>query len=73
MIVSEHADLDMAINSIIFGAVGTCGQRCTSTRRIIVHEKVYDEVKRRLLLVYNQIDKKIGNPLDSNTLVGPVD
>jgi aldehyde dehydrogenase (NAD+) len=72
VIVSEHADLEMAIRSIVFGAVGTCGQRCTSTRRIIVNEKVYDEVKNRLLLTYQQIDSKIGSPLDSNTLVGPL-
>ena len=72
VIVSEYADLDMAINSIVFGAVGTCAQRCTSTRRIIVNEKVYEEVKRRLLNVYKQIDKKIGSPLDPNTLVGPL-
>jgi len=72
VIVSEHADLEMAIRSIVFGAVGTCGQRCTSTRRIIVNEKVYDEVKSRLLQTYQQIDSKIGSPLDSNTLVGPL-
>jgi aldehyde dehydrogenase (NAD+) len=62
----------MAIRSIIFGAVGTCGQRCTSTRRIIVQEKVYDEVKNRLLDAYKQINTKIGSPLDANTLVGPL-
>jgi aldehyde dehydrogenase (NAD+) len=72
VIVSENADLDMAITSILFGAVGTCGQRCTSTRRIIVHEKVYEEVKRRLMLAYKQFGKKIGNPLDSHILVGPL-
>jgi aldehyde dehydrogenase (NAD+) len=72
VIVSEHADIDMAVNSIVFGSVGTCAQRCTSTRRIIVNEKIYEDVKRRLLHVYMQIDKKIGNPLDSNTLVGPL-
>ena len=72
VIVSEHADLDMAIRSIIFGAVGTCGQRCTSTRRVIVQEKVYDEVKNRLLAAYKQINTKIGSPLDANTLVGPL-
>jgi aldehyde dehydrogenase (NAD+) len=72
VIVSEHADIEMAIRSTVFGAVGTCGQRCTSTRRIIVHEKVYDEVKNRLLQTYKQIDSKIGSPLDANTLVGPL-
>ncbi len=72
VIVSDSADLDMAIPSIVFGAVGTAGQRCTSTRRVIVHEKVYDEVKKRLLNAYEQIVDKIGNPLDKKTLVGPL-
>ncbi len=72
VIVSESADLDMAIPSIVFGAVGTAGQRCTSTRRVIVHHKIYDEVKTRLLAAYQQINDKIGNPLDQNTLVGPL-
>ncbi|MFK5856671.1 MAG: aldehyde dehydrogenase family protein [Bacteroidota bacterium] len=72
VIVSDSADLDMAIPSIVFGAVGTAGQRCTSTRRIIVHHKVYDEVKTRLVNAYKQINNKIGNPLEKNTLVGPL-
>ncbi len=72
VIVSDSADLDMAIPSIVFGAVGTAGQRCTSTRRVIVHEKVYDEVKERLIHAYKQIVCKIGNPLNANTLVGPL-
>ena len=54
----------------VFCAVGTCGQRCTSTRRLIVHKKVYDKVKNSLVKAYNQI--KIGNPLDSNIHVGPL-
>jgi aldehyde dehydrogenase (NAD+) len=62
----------MAIPSIVFGAVGTAGQRCTSTRRIIVHEKIYDRVKDSLIDAYKQVVCKIGNPLDSNTLVGPL-
>ena len=56
----------------MFGAVGTCGQRCTSTRRIIVHKKVYNEVKYNLINAYEQIREKIGNPLDEKTLVGPL-
>ena len=72
VIVSNSADLEMAIPSIIFGAVGTAGQRCTSTRRVIIHEKIYSEVKERLIHAYKQIDNKIGNPLDKNTLVGPL-
>jgi aldehyde dehydrogenase (NAD+) len=72
VIVADSADLDMAIPSIVFGAVGTAGQRCTSTRRIIVHEKIYDRVKDSLIDAYKQVVCKIGNPLDSNTLVGPL-
>ncbi|MDA3781118.1 MAG: aldehyde dehydrogenase family protein [Bacteroidales bacterium] len=72
VIVSESADLDMAIPSIVFGSVGTAGQRCTSTRRIIVHEKNYDEIKNRLINAYKQIVNKIGNPLNKETLVGPL-
>lgn len=72
IIVAPSADLDMAIPGIVFGSVGTAGQRCTSTRRLIIHEDIYDEVKNRLLNAYVQVGKKIGNPLDPNTLVGPV-
>jgi len=72
VIVSRYADLNMAIASTVFGAVGTCGQRCTSTRRIIVHKKVYNEVKYNLINAYEQIREKIGNPLDEKTLVGPL-
>jgi len=72
VIVSQYADLNMAISSTVFGAVGTCGQRCTSTRRIIVHKKVYNEVKYNLINAYEQIKEKIGNPLHENTLVGPL-
>jgi aldehyde dehydrogenase (NAD+) len=72
VIVSDSADLNMAIASTVFGAVGTCGQRCTSTRRIIVHKKVYNEVKYNLISAYEQIKEKIGNPLDETTLVGPL-
>jgi len=72
VIISESADLDIAIPSIVFGAVGTTGQRCTSTRRVIIHEKVYEEVKERLIKAYKQLEGKIGNPLDENFLVGPM-
>jgi len=72
LIVSEHADLDIAIPAIVFGAVGTAGQRCTSTRRVIIHESVYEEVKARLVKAYKQVATRIGNPLDENFLVGPV-
>jgi aldehyde dehydrogenase (NAD+) len=70
IIITEHADLDMAIRAVIFGAVGTCGQRCTSTRRLIVHEKVYNKVKDRLVKIYS--DLPIGDPFDNKTLVGPL-
>jgi aldehyde dehydrogenase (NAD+) len=70
IIITEHADIEMAIRATVFGAVGTCGQRCTSTRRLIVHEKVYDTVKERLLTIYPQLP--IGNPLDESKLVGPL-
>jgi aldehyde dehydrogenase (NAD+) len=70
IIITEHADIEMAIRATVFGAVGTCGQRCTSTRRLIVHEKVYDTVKERLLAIYPRLP--IGNPLDESKLVGPL-
>src|SRR5437763_12151882 len=70
LIVAPTADLDMATNSIFFGAVGTEGQRCTSTRRIIVHESIADEVRNRLLAAYKSVN--IGNPLDRKTLMGPL-
>jgi aldehyde dehydrogenase (NAD+) len=72
IIVSNNADLDLAIPAIVFGAVGTTGQRCTSTRRLIIHEDIYDNVRDRLIKAYEQVAKKIGNPLDENTLVGPM-
>jgi aldehyde dehydrogenase (NAD+) len=60
IIISKDADIDMSIIGAVFGAVGTAGQRCTSTRRLIIHESVYDEVKNRLVKAYGQL--KIGNP-----------
>lgn len=70
IIITENADLDMSIIGAVFGAVGTAGQRCTSTRRLIIHESVYDEVKNRLVKAYGQL--KIGNPLDEKNHVGPL-
>jgi aldehyde dehydrogenase (NAD+) len=70
IIVTENADLKMTIIGAVFGAVGTAGQRCTSTRRLIIHESVYNEVKEKLVAAYGQL--KIGNPLDSNNHVGPL-
>ncbi len=70
IIITPEADLDVTIVGALFGAVGTCGQRCTSTRRLIVHDSVYDEVKNKLSSAYAQL--KIGNPLDENNHVGPL-
>lgn len=70
IIVSENADIEMAIRATVFGAVGTCGQRCTSTRRLIIHESVYNQFKDRLLSIYENVN--IGNPLEPDTLVGPM-
>ena len=70
VIITENADLDISIVGALFGAVGTCGQRCTSTRRLIIHESVYEEVKNSLVKAYAQL--RIGNPLDENNHVGPL-
>ncbi len=70
IVVTAHANLDLAIPSILFGAVGTAGQRCTSTRRVIVHRSVRDELVSRLVRAYR--DVPIGDPLRSGTLMGPV-
>lgn len=70
IIVDETADMDMVIPAVAFGAVGTAGQRCTSTRRVIVHESRYDELQKRLVNAYEQV--KIGNPLEEGTLMGPL-
>ena len=70
IIVDEFANLDLAIPSIVFGAVGTAGQRCTSTRRVIAHRSRFDEVKKALVKAYGQV--RIGDPLDPDTLMGPL-
>jgi len=70
IIVTPDADMKMTIIGAVFGAVGTAGQRCTSTRRLIVHDSIYDKVKNALVDAYQQL--KIGNPLDENNHVGPV-
>jgi aldehyde dehydrogenase (NAD+) len=70
IIITPSCDLKMTITGAIFGAVGTCGQRCTSTRRLIIHESVYDTVKNALVQAYGQL--KIGNPLDASNHVGPL-
>jgi len=70
IIITEFADMEMALRAVVFGAVGTCGQRCTSTRRLIIHDSVYEEVKNRLIKTYQSLP--IGNPLQENVLVGPL-
>nr|WP_297913033.1 aldehyde dehydrogenase family protein [uncultured Allomuricauda sp.] len=70
IIVTPDADIKMTVIGAVFGAVGTAGQRCTSTRRLIVHENIYDQVKQALIAAYEQL--KIGNPLDETNHVGPL-
>ena len=70
IIVDEHANFDLVIPAIVFGAVGTAGQRCTSTRRILVHRSRFDDLKSALVKAYGQV--RIGDPLADDTLMGPV-
>jgi len=70
IIISDKADLDMSLIGAVFGAVGTAGQRCTSTRRLIIHDKVYDTFKQKLVKAYGQL--RIGDPLDEKNHVGPL-
>jgi aldehyde dehydrogenase (NAD+) len=70
IIVSPDADMELALRAVVFGAVGTAGQRCTSTRRIILHESIFEEFRDRLIRIYKSL--KIGNPLIIDTHVGPL-
>jgi len=70
IIVDEHANLDLAVPAIVFGSVGTAGQRCTTTRRVIVQRSRFDELKKALVNAYAQV--RIGDPLEADTLMGPV-
>ena len=70
IIVTPNADLDTAMRAAVFGAVGTCGQRCTSTRRLIVHQSIFNEFTAVLKKAYQQL--RIGNPLDEKNHVGPL-
>ncbi len=70
IIITQHTDLELMIRGSVFGAIGTAGQRCTSTRRLIVHSSVYDKVKNKLAQAYHQL--KIGTPLDSHNHMGPL-
>jgi aldehyde dehydrogenase (NAD+) len=69
IIISENANLDLALRAVVFGAAGTCGQRCTTTRRLIIHHSLYNTVKEKLVAIYKQLS--IGNPLEGN-LIGPL-
>ena len=72
IIVEPSADLKLAIPAIVFGAVGTAGQRCTTTRRLFVHESIYEDVLGKLVAAYAQVEKKIGDPTDPANLMGPL-
>ncbi len=72
IIVDPSADLKLAIPAIAFGAVGTAGQRCTTTRRLFVQESIFDDVLSRLVAAYKQVEKKIGDPTDPSNLMGPL-
>ena len=72
IIVDESADLKLAIPAIVFGAVGTAGQRCTTTRRLFEHEAIYDDVLAKLVTAYKQVEGKIGDPTDPKNLMGPL-
>lgn len=64
------ANLELATRAAVFGAVGTCGQRCTTLRRLLVHESIYDEVKNKMVTLYPKV--QIGDPLKDTTLCGPL-
>lgn len=70
IIVSDQANLELALRAVVFGAVGTAGQRCTTTRRLIVHKSIYNSLKKKLVEAYGQI--RVGNPLDEKNHVGPL-
>ena len=70
IIISKDADIDIAVRGALFGAVGTAGQRCTSTRRLIIHEEIYDTIKQKLIAAYKQLS--IGDPLNEKNHVGPL-
>lgn len=72
VIITPSADIQMAVMSTVFGTVGTAGQRCTTTRRVIIHEDIYEEVKNKFINAYKGVVNKIGNPLDEDYLVGPL-
>ncbi|XP_055616490.1 putative aldehyde dehydrogenase family 7 member A1 homolog isoform X2 [Toxorhynchites rutilus septentrionalis] len=72
LIINHDAPADMALDAAFFGCIGTAGQRCTSTRRLIIHEKLYDEFVSKLTNRYNNLLKRVGHPLEESTLYGPL-
>jgi len=72
IIVTQNANLKLALPAILFGSVGTCGQRCTTTRRLLIDEKIYDELVEKLVKAYESLPEKIGHPLNEDTLIGPL-
>lgn len=72
MIVMPDADLELAFQGSVFGAVGTCGQRCTTQRRLLLHSSIYDAFVARMVKAYPNFEKRMGDPLDDNTLLGPL-
>ena len=72
IVVSRHADMKLVIPAIVFGSVGTCGQRCTSTRRLIIDAAIYDQVVEKLVAAYGSLRSRIGHPMNPATLIGPL-
>lgn len=72
IVVMDDANLDLVVPAVTFSAAGTAGQRCTTTRRLIVHEKIFDPLIERLKRAYKKIESRIGDPLDDSTLIGPL-
>ena len=72
IIITPNANLELALPAVLFGSVGTCGQRCTSTRRLIIQEEIYDKVKDSLVKAYSSLRDRIGNPMNEGTLIGPL-
>jgi len=72
IIITANADLELALRATVFAAVGTAGQRCTTARRLIIHENVYDTVRDRLTTIYQSMAAKVGNPHEPSTLIGPL-
>lgn len=72
IIITPNANLDLALPAVLFGSVGTCGQRCTTTRRLIIHESMYERVKESLLKAHKSLRARIGHPLKPETLIGPL-